>query len=918
MFEVELKMNYRLPYLLYFLSGATALVYEVVWARKLGLVFGADAYGVGAVLAVFFLGLAMGSFLAGKWRFETHKALKNYGLLEIGVGLYALFTPFIFKHFLQIVAGNLLLSPIMILILSLIVLIVPATLIGATFPTIIKVIAGTKVGKKTGLLYGLNTLGAVVGAMLAGFWLVYFLGMDKTIWLTAAVNLIVGFMATQINVNNPESELSDKAKNFMPNLDKRLKTVMLVAFFLAGFSALALEVLWTRVLVLAFGSSTFAFTLILVVFLFGIAAGSLIASRFVKVGRNIEKWFAISFLATGIVVIGLTPLLGGLPKIVASFLNPADPSFLQNIWATFILSFLALIVPTTLMGVNFVIGIRICTQSYFNASKNIGNLYAINTLGGVLGSLLSSFWLLPYVGVQKAIIVSASFYFVVAIIISVFMLKKTGLFSWGVAAVSLAFLVAGFVLPTWNKHLLTSGSYVYFRDYLQEKDKFDQAVSRGDILYYKEGLLATLVVKKAPEGFIFLRTNGKADASTDQDLDDLHLIGHLPLILHPNAQKVLSIGLGSGITLGSVAQHDSVKNIEVVEIEPAMVGAASKFADYNHNVLSDPRLKITIADARSYITNSKTKYDVITSQPSNLWVRGNANLFTKEFFEDSKASLNDDGLMLQWVPFYSYSESDFKTTLATFASAFPYVTVWSPGESHDVLLVGSKIPQQFDFEKVSQRIKSEKVQADLDSAAINNGENLLGHYLFDQESLKKMVGKTDINTDDRPILEYSSAFSLYKDTVAGNIELLGKYKGDPRQHFINLGSLDNQALENTQKAIDLIFKAKIESSSGKLENAAKDFEESLKILPKTQEKKELSRVYFELARKSYEAKDLVKTTTYFEKSVEFYPNAQVYLNLASIYASQNRFAKAQEALEKAKSLDPANPRIGEIEKGIKR
>ena len=205
-------MNPRFIYLLYFFSGATALIYEVVWARKLGLIFGADAYGVGAVLAVFFMGLAAGSFIAGKWRFEAGKALRNYGLLEIGVGLYALFTPFIFKYFLQIVAGNLFLSPIMILILSLIVLIVPTTLIGATFPTIIKGVAGTRVGKRSGLLYGLNTLGAVVGAMLAGFWLVYFLGMDKTIWLTAVVNLAIGFMAIRISVDNPESEFSDKAK----------------------------------------------------------------------------------------------------------------------------------------------------------------------------------------------------------------------------------------------------------------------------------------------------------------------------------------------------------------------------------------------------------------------------------------------------------------------------------------------------------------------------------------------------------------------------------------------------------------------------------------------------------------------------------------------------------------------------------
>lgn len=984
-------MNTRLLYLFYFLSGLTALVYEVVWARKLGLIFGVDAYGVATVLAVFFTGLGIGSFLFGRIidkmslraqrgnlkgiasssrhvgapRNDRLNPLFLYGLLELGIGLYAAVTPLVFKGIEQAqVYVWQQFSPgyggfnIVTFFLSLFALIIPTVLMGGTFPVIAKaasltfplslraeakqshtkglprrpsinsgLLAMTKTESTSwvGLLYGFNTLGAVIGTLLAGFLLIWLAGMNLTIWLAAAVNLGIGVGAILIGRSfllslRGANKVSDKAilsstRLPRPSLALRARndSVILFIFLITGFAAIALEVLWTRVLVLAFGTSSYAFAVILAIFLLGIALGSLVGSRYFKKNWNFSILLAISLLILGIIVEVLSAFLGSTPKFVASLLEQEDFSYFEVIVSAVLISFVVIIVPTILMGVNFVFGLRLIAKDK-NAGEQVGKAYSINTIGGVFGALIAGFLFLPILGIQKSILVVSASYFFASILVFFWIIKAWKL-RFIVVAIGLVMLLGGFFFPAWNRHVLTSGVAVYLRDYKSSGVDFEQAVARGEILFYKEGLLSTVTVKKAPEGFLFLRGDGKTDASTDQDLDDLHLIGHIPMILHKNPKNALVIGMGSGITLGSVAAYKS-EHIYVVEIEKAMVEAAEYFKEYNHNVLQDPRLTIVNADARAYLRASNKQHDVITSQPSNLWVRGNANLFTREFFELAKSKLTDEGLMLQWVPFYGLSQKEFKTILKTFSSVFPYITVWSPVVSHDVLLVGSKQAQEFDFELVDKRIKSEPIQKDLKDAAITSAEQLIAHYLFDEKKLRGFVRNTKLHTDDKPILEFSAPFSLYQDTIGENIVQLGNLKGDYADHFTSLNLDHRSETERAKDGISILLGAKVKASLGKLEEAALDFESALKMVPKLQAKKELSRLYFELAKRAHDINDLAETVSYFEKSVNAYPNAQTYLNLSIIYLSQNRIKKAKDALEKAKRLEPANLRIPEIEKSI--
>jgi spermidine synthase len=424
------------------------------------------------------------------------------------------------------------------------------------------------------------------------------------------------------------------------------------------------------------------------------------------------------------------------------------------------------------------------------------------------------------------------------------------------------------------------------------------------------------MVKKAPEGFLFLRNNGKTDASTDQDLDDLHLIGILPMLLHKDPQDVLVIGMGSGITAGSVISYP-VKQLDIVDIEPAVFAAAGYFGDYNNQVLKDPRVKTIATDARGYLMHQRQLYDVITSQPSNLWVKGNASLFSQEFYHIAKQKLKPDGLMLQWVPFYGFTETEFKTVVKTFMSVFPHTTMWTPVVSHDVLLVGSAEPQQYDGEKISERLELPAIAKDLKETAITTTQILAAHYLGDEEQLRSLIESQTIpiNTDNRPRLEYSNPFNMFKSTEKENLIQILSLKGDYQQH-IELTEADKSIVAEAKEAVILTLDAKRKSAEDDLEGAAADFETALGILPKLGTKKELARLYFELARRSYSEKDPQKTVAFFEKSIQAYPNSQVYLNLSILYLSQGRYAKAKEALQQAKILEPANPRIGEVEKSL--
>ncbi len=901
------KMRRRL-FFLFFLSGFSVLVYEVVWARQLILIFGNTTQAVSTILAIFFAGLALGSLILGQLIDRVRKPLLVYGLLELGIGFYCFLTPFIFskliplQSFLLIKWGRT--QPFL---LAFLVLIWPTILIGGTLPVIARFLVRDKQerGEVVGKLYGLNALGSVLGAFLAGFFLIPHLGVKETVWLAAGINLLIGAVVLVSRGKRlPVSEAGLASRKLHSTL--YISNLLLVAFGLSGFAALSLEVLWTRVLILIFGSSTYAFSTILTVFLLGIALGSFLASKFLVEKENLLGWLAgLEFCLGGSVII-ITPFLGKLPFFFLNFYQEKT-GFTTNLWASFLTSFLVMLPPTILMGAAFPLVAKILTKNFKKLGQSLGKVYSVNTVGGIFGSLGAGFIFIPFLGLQKGILLAASFYFLAGILIlSLSPLSQKAKTGVVLGVISLA--AGAFFLPSWNKDVLSSGVFVYSRDYL-EASEAKAEMERGRILYYKEGLSATVTVKE-DRGNLYMRINGKTDASTSGDWESFLLVGHLPLLLHPEPEEILLIGLGSGITLGAVEQHP-VEKIDLVEIEPAVIEGARFFASFNHQALEDERLKVFVNDGRHFLLTTQKSYDIISSHPSNPWVAGEANLFTQEYYQLAASRLKKGGLMLHWIQIYHLSPDDLKTALVTFKSVFPHVSAWLSPFSHDLLLVGGKEPLAIDFLALEKRIKEKKVQADLGGLGVNEAANLLGYFVANQEELEDFSRGAKLHTDNHPILEFSAPLALGRETIGENLEALLGIQTEPYSWLRNLNSAQKEKIEANLSLKENVFQGKIVLAKGDLENSLGYFLKAQAIDPERgQTKKELATIYFYQAEDFFAEGDFLKAKEVLIKSADLDPEQPLtHLNLGAIYFEEGNFLEAAKEWRIAQELDPERPEI---------
>lgn len=752
------------------ISGLTALVYEVIWAKQLGLVFGTTAYAISTVLAIFFLGLALGSYWLGKLVDRMGKPLRLYGLMEALIGCYAFLTPWLFKLLEkgQTLIGsgwNFTEKSIARLILSLFILITPTILMGGTIPALIKYGSRLKsFGQTTAKFYGLNTLGAVLGACLAGFWLLPKIGIRSSISLAASINLAVGLGAIYLATKIKTTKINLKAWIKGENKGKSNR-VVLCGIFLSGLASIGLEVLWTRVLILVIGISTYAFSLILAAFLLGIGLGSLIIKKWIDKIKPL-KTFILLELSKGILVVLLIPLLGGSSKLYFLLMQKLGWSFFSGMTVGVLVSLFILLLPTTLMGMSLPIAVKIVAEKYSSLGEAVGKVYLFNTLGGVMGSLITGFWLISKIGMQKGMLLMAGIYFLVAIVLS----KQKQ-----VMAISALILILGLIWPDWSKGLLTSGVYIN-NDIAAPLGVFEKYYKERKLIYYKEGISSLIGVTLEPKQMSLL-VNGKAQSSSTYDIKPQLMLGHLPMLLQNNPNKrALVIGLGTGMTLGAIEQHDDLEDVVAVEIEPEMVEAASYFDDVNDHALADPRLEIVIEDARNYLLTSDKKFEVISSQPSNPWIKGMANLSTVEFFELAKEHLTDDGIMIQWMQLDALSKEDLIGFIATFQSVFPEVSIWETLDS--LFLVGSneKINMQ---EKLGLPV-NQKVKNSLLRMEVNSPAELLSHYVTDGERVKELVNGAKLQWDDLPFLEYNSPRDNYnfEQVLLENLKLIDKLRGE--------------------------------------------------------------------------------------------------------------------------------------------
>ncbi|MFN0136162.1 MAG: fused MFS/spermidine synthase [Phycisphaerae bacterium] len=772
--------------LIFLLSGATGLVYQLVWVRMLTLVFGGTTYAITTVLVAFMGGLGLGSFIAGKIAPRVAAPGRAYGWLEIAIGAYALAVPLLFQlveplyRAMYSVVGD---APFWLtaarFLVGALFLILPTTAMGATLPLLVQYIGGKdeRVGRSVGTLYGINTLGAFGGTILAGFWLIPTLGVAATTWTTSLANLLLGSAAIALfrgprldpaapAVPRTAAVANSVAAQSPPALatDNRdaIRTAVLATFAISGFCSMVYQIAWTRALVMCFGSTTYSFTCILAAFILGLAIGSLVVARFLDRAARPARIAGWLQLAIGLSAVCIAPLYDTIPLLVYQWVGQLSGNYSALIGLQFAIIIAVTFVPTAMMGALFPLVTRTLAATADDAAAATGRAYGINTIGTICGAFIAGFVLIR--GEVLGALWSINLAAVMNALLGVWLIRATGVRSepiqhgplpamGGLAAVVLAATMFG----SWDIDTLATGSFRPGNDPVARKREFETK-------YYADGVDTTvsIVQSRTQPHLIALTVNGKPDASTV--ITDMHtqlLLAHIPTMITPRLENACMIGLGSGISLGALSRYQEFKQIDCVELCEEVVLASNAFTSQNHDVLlTDPRVRMLTADGRNHLLLTEQRYSVILSQPSNPWIAGVSNLFTREFFELCKSRLQPDGTLAVWMQSYALTFENFQMVVRTLRASFPQVEIWQTHES-DVILTARSAPARMSLDVMLPRFYHAPVQTDVYRIGMQHLGRVLGCCLIGGKSIDTWLQAGPIHTDDNAILEFDAPRNLY-------------------------------------------------------------------------------------------------------------------------------------------------------------
>ena len=796
-------------YLLFFLSGAAALVYQVVWVRSLTLIFGGTHLAVTAVLAIFMAGLALGGYVIGRVADRAGRPLRLYGLLELGIAAFALVFvglmkvyPAVYVALAQGRDGSILYLTAVRMLFSTAAIIVPATLMGGTLPVLSRLVSRQPETLRSSLafLYGLNTLGAVLGALLAGFVLLRLYSVSTTLSLAVATNVVIGLASIALQgrlsavvavegagAAAPADPPAPGGSGGLP--DSLSCRLVLWGIGLSGFCALGYEVLWTRVLTVAVGASVYGFTIMLVAFLAGIALGSksygllrALAGEEDSRHRRAIAWFGIVQVVIGVSAFLVTLLLRDVPvnaiRLQRVFLQSGLGSFEVRVWSNFALAFLYMVVPAFFMGVAFPLAGEIHARYRNSVGRAVGEVLAFNTVGAILGAGLSGFALIYLFGIER----SLQMLTLLNVGMGLLVLGSLGRSRRPVAAVT-AVTLAALALLAASPGVLRLWDTSYFAIFRSNQpevfatpETVREAMENTDVLYYAEGVESTVSVIRIKGGEQSFLTNGRVEASSHLQAQQCQLtLGHLPMLLARNPRRVLVVGLGSGMTLGATSVHPGVERITLAEIEPKVMGVARTFAAYNHRVLEDPKLRIVFNDGRNFLMTTREKFDVITADPIHPWFRGAGYLYTTEYFKLAADHLNPGGVVAQWLPIYELSPEDLRSIVRTFREHFTHTLLWLT--HYDAELVGSNSPLLIDEAELARRMAAPVVGDDLRKVMMGSATDLLSYFVMGTDGMARFSRDGTVNTDDRLYLEFSAPFSIATPSVMeANVRALAAHR----------------------------------------------------------------------------------------------------------------------------------------------
>jgi len=778
-----------LPFLVA-LSGAAALVYESLWLRSFGLIFGGTTSAVAMVLAVFMGGLAIGSALVA--RRAVADPLRAYARLELSTGAAALATLPLLRAlpwaYGMLVARSGLTGTAEhagIALLAALVLLPATILLGATVPLAVAFLsrAGSEVHAGFGRLYLLNTLGGAVGVALAPFVLVPALGVHATFVVAASVSFFVGGVALRLSresgplpspSGDPPTMSEPPAAGDVP----AGPALGLGLAFASGAATFGIEVLWTRSYALVIGSSVYAFSLVLLAVLLGIAAGTGVYGARRSPILHPARVTGLLFVLAGAAVLAGQWAIGRLPIVSLVALELLPVSFGLHQLSYLALCFATLLPVCVVLGLTFPLLLHLSSRAREGPQRAAGRLYAWNTAGAIAGALAADLVFIPRLGLQPPYLVFAALLVAGGVLALAAATRRRLLVAALACAVAWgATLALAPRYKPWDPVIMSSGVHRYGLEWIHRLEKPGRLGAwlreQRTLLFYREGREAVVAVSEAKgSARRFLSVNGKTDAgSGTEDVVTQKFIAHVPMLLHPAPRRVLVIGWGAGATAAAAAAHP-LERLECVEIEPATWEAAPYFPEFHGPLQRDPRFGIVFRDGRNHLLRSGEAFDVIVSEPSNPWITGVSNLFTREFLEAARARLGPGGLFAQWFHYYNLDPADLKVEIRTFLAVFPHASLWlvppvGPDDGikslgADMLLVGGREPQRLDWPRLERAFADAALGRELRSTQVlKDALGLAATWTMGRAEMERFAqdrrtfpGGTPLNTDDQPYLEF--------------------------------------------------------------------------------------------------------------------------------------------------------------------
>ena len=754
-----------LPWLLFLFvgSGCAALIYEIVWLQLLVLVIGVSPVSLGVLLGTFMAGMCLGSLFLPRFVGRRHHPLKVYAYLELGIAVFGililLLMPLVtfvytsiggssFSLFLRCVVASLCLLP-------------PTLMMGATLPAMARWVETTPKGVSwLGYFYGGNIFGAVLGCLAAGFFLLRLYDVTVATFAAVGLNIIVAVVALTIAKAAPQDAASE---GDVAIVRAQGGTAVYITIAISGLTALASEVIWTRILSLIFGATTYTFSMILAVFLAGLGIGSSLGAG---IARNVERprvalgW--CQMLLCGAMAWAAYMLTQSLP------FWPINPAISTDPWFNFQLDMvrcLWVVLPAAILwGASFPLALASVAQRGQDPARLVGGVYAANTVGAIVGSLVASLLLVWWIGSQHALQVLI----VLSVLGGLMMLAPdaAGAESGGAkikyGSVAMLIVATGLAGLAVRSVQGVPGLLIAYGRYSATW------VGQSNIIYHGEGLNASVAVSELSSGVRNYHNAGKVQASSEpQDMRLQRMLGHTTTLLSEHPDRVIVIGCGAGVTAGAVSIDPRLKHETIAEIEPLVPWTVDKyFGPQNFNVIENPKVSVVIDDARHYVLTSKEKFDALTSDPLDPWVKGAAALYTQEFFQNVKDHLKEGGLVTLFVQLYESNPEAVKSEIATFFTVFPNGFILANtqnGRGYDLVLVGPKEATKYDVDKIEARLKSPeyaRVAKSLSEVGINSAIDLFANFAGQPADMGGYLKDAMINRDRNLRLQYLAGRGL--------------------------------------------------------------------------------------------------------------------------------------------------------------